>query len=100
MGDRAYFSYDLINILNEYKLNFVIRVKNNCLCVNNKEITKTKIKDNNVRFITYESKRLIDVLYNNKNVKLEETIKCILVTNLLLDKYDDESIKNIYLDRW
>ena len=99
--DRAYFSYDFINILNENKLNFVIRVKNNCLCINDKELIKTKINCNNVRFITHKSKRFITVKdKNDKDVNLEEVNECNLVTNLSNTNYDDDSIKNIYLMRW
>ncbi len=80
MGDRAYFSYDFINILNEYKLNFVIRVKNNCLCIENKELIKNKIKNDNVRFISHKSIKQFTMEDNNgNNVKLEETLICNLV---------------------
>lgn len=99
--DRAYFSYDLIDILNEYKLNFVIRVRNNCSCIENKELIKNKIKDNNVRFINHNSIRRFTIEdKEGKDVKLEETLICNLVTNLPSIKYNDNEIKNIYLQRW
>ena len=101
MGDRAYFSYDLINTLNKHKLYFVIRVKNNCLCINDKNVIKNKINNDNVRFITNKSIRHLNVKdETGKEHKLEETILCNLVTNLPLKDYNDESIKKIYLARW
>ncbi len=99
--DRAYFSYDLIDILNEYKLNFVIRVRNNCSCIKNEQLIENKIKVNNVRFINYSSiRRFIIEDKEGKDVKLEEKLICNLVTNLPLIKYNDDQIKNIYLQRW
>ena len=99
--DRAYFCYDFINILDEHELNYVIRVKNNCTYINNKNIINTKINNENVRFITHISKKNINITEKNNNVvELEETITCNLVTNLPIIKYNDESIKNIYLMRW
>jgi len=99
--DRAYFSYDFINLLNQHKLNFVIRSKNNSICIKDKNNIIDKINNNNVRFIHYENKITItkkDI--NNIDIKLEETIECNLVTNLNKDNFNDESIKNIYLMRW
>jgi hypothetical protein len=99
--DRAYFCYDFINTLNENKLNYVIRVKNNCVCLNNDEQIQNKIKDNNIRFISYED----EITYEKKDkdnniVKLKETIKCHLVTNLLETKFSNDLVKKIYLMRW
>ena len=97
--DRAYFSYDFINKLNEYKLNYVIRSKNNSKYLKENN-NLNKIDDNN-RFINYISKRIIiQKDKNNKDVKLEEIIECNLVTNLDKNDYDDKKIKNIYLQRW
>lgn len=99
--DRAYFSYDFINILNEYKLNFVIRVKNNCSLLTHKQLIENKIKNNNVRFINHKSVKQMTIKdKENKDIKLEETLICNLVTNLPLIKYNDDEIKNIYLHRW
>ena len=96
--DRAYFSYQFIDTLNEYKLNFVIRIKNNCICIKDKTKIPDKITDNNVRFINYTNKiESIKKDKNNKDVKIEETIICNLVTNLNKEKYNDDLIKDIYL---
>ena len=87
--------------INEYKLNFVIRIKNNCVCIKDKTKIIDKITDNNVRFINYTNKiESIKKDKNNKDVKIEETIICNLVTNLNKEKYNDDLIKDIYLMRW
>lgn len=99
--DRAYFSYDLINKLNKFNLNFVIRSKNNSNYL--KDTIKNNLNniDNNNRFITHKSKRII-IKKNDKNkdVKLEEIIECNLVTNLNKNDFNDDKIKDIYLQRW
>ena len=98
--DRAYFSYDLINFLIDKKIKFVIRVKNNCLYLkNDKEINK--IKSDEIRFIKYKYEQVIvkkDKDY--KDVKLEYTNKCNLVTNLDSENYKDDIVNKIYLMRW
>ncbi len=99
--DRAYFSYDFINKLNQLKLHFVIRSKNNSNYL--KDTIKNNLNkiDSNNRFITHKSKRIIVKKdENNKDVKLEEIIECNLVTNLNEKDYDNNKIKEIYLQRW
>lgn len=112
--DRAYFSYDFINNLDEKNINYVIRSKNNSIYLkdNNKKENdneddiekkdiRKKIKNKNIRFITYKDKiTLIKKDKNNKDVKLEQDVICNLVTNLNIEKYNDEAIKKIYLSRW
>ena len=99
--DRAYFSYEFIKILELHKLNYVIRVKNNCKCINDKKKISEKLINEKTRFITYSDK----IIYNkkdndNNDTKLEETIKCYLATNLPIANYNDELIKKIYCMRW
>ena len=100
--DRAYFSYDFINKLNELKLNFVIRSRNNSNYLKDSIKNEGKLKKTDTdRFITHESKRtIIKKDEDNKNVKLEENIICNLVTNLNNKDFDDNKIKDIYLQRW
>jgi len=99
--DRAYFSYDFINLLIENKLNFVIRAKNNSICIKDKNNILNKFTDKNIRFINYTNKIITTQKdKNNNDIKLEETITCNIVTNLNIDKYDDKLIKKIYLMRW
>ena len=103
--DRAYFSYDLINFLDDQNLKYVIRVKNNCLMLNKNNDKNNKINDKinnkNIRFITYKADReVIKKDKNNINTKLKEKLECNIVTNLCLNEYNNEDIKNIYLSRW
>jgi len=98
--DRAYFSYDLFEILNEKKIKFVIRVKNNCVHLNNKHKNKNKKILNDIRFVVYESDVvLIKKDKNNKDRKITQHLACNIATNLD-QKYNDEIIKNIYKSRW
>ena len=105
--DRAYFSYDFINYLDNNNYNYVIRVKNSCLYLNkekNKDkinkMTK-KINNENARFVNYENKYILNIKgKGNKILKVEKSTKCNLITNLNIDKYDDNIIKNIYKNRW
>ena len=102
MLDRAYFSYDFINFLDTQNLKYVIRVRNNCLMLDkNKGKHKNKINNKNVRFITYKTDRyVVKKDKNNLDTKLKETLECNIITNLSLNEYKDDEIKNIYLSRW
>ena len=68
--------------------------------VNINKVKKT-IDNKNIRFISYEDKCIITKKSkDNKDVKLEKTIKCHIITNLSIDEYNDDKIKKIYLSRW
>lgn len=91
--DRGYFSYDLFNFLKEKHIKFVIRVKNNCLCLKNK-----KLKD--IRFVSYNAEVTeIKKDKNNNDKKLVRKLACHMATNLDTT-YNDETIRNIYKSRW
>lgn len=105
--DRAYFSYDFINYLDKKNYNYVIRVKNCCLYLdkdkNKDKIDKMtkKINNENTRFIKYENKYTLVIKgKNNKTLNVEKTTTCNLITNLKINDYDDDKIKNIYKNRW
>jgi len=105
--DRAYYSYDLINYLDKNNYHYVIRVKKSSLYLNkdkNKDkINKInkKINNKNVRFINYNTKYNFEkTTKKNTKVKLERTANCDVVTNLNINDYDDEMIKDIYKNRW
>jgi len=100
--DRAYYSYGLINFLESHNFNYVIRIKNNCTLIKNNELIKNKInKYQNVRIITYKDTiNLIKKDDKNNNIKLRQTIECNIITNLDINKYNDEAIKKVYLSRW
>jgi hypothetical protein len=91
--DRAYFSYALFDLLNNKNIKFVIRVKNNCVHINN-----NKRKD--IRIITYKT-NVIEVKKNKdgKDVRLSRDLTCNIATNLDIS-YDDDKIKDIYKSRW
>ena len=38
--DRAYYSFELINFLELHNFNYVIRIKNNCTLIKNKELKR------------------------------------------------------------
>jgi len=100
--DRAYFSYELFNFLNTHNFNYVIRIKNNCLLINDEKLIKSKIIEfQKIRIINYED--YIDITKKDKegnDVKLKQKIKCCVITNLNKDKYNDNDIKKVYLSRW
>jgi hypothetical protein len=99
--DRGYFSYDFMKLLDKNKLKYVIRVKNNSLCIEDKNQIKKKLNNKNIRFISYEDNiNYIKKDKDNNNIKLEETIKCYLATNLNEKTFNNQLIKNIYLMRW
>ncbi len=87
MLDIAYYSYDLINFSDPKKLNYVIRIKNYSIGINN----KNKAGD---KFININKKDK-----NNNTIKLEQTLICNLITNLNKDKFNDDKIINLYLQR-
>ena len=106
--DRGYFSYDLFNLLNEKNAKFVIRIKNNCKYINNKnDFKKNNVKNipNNTRFINYNFDKVSTrKFYNNKTnqyeqYKITQNINCNIATNLD-ETYSDEIIKDIYNSRW
>ena len=106
--DRAYFSYDFFNLLNNKNAKFVIRIKNNCKYINkNIDLNNTNVKNisNNTRFINYNFNKVsVRKLYNNKTKQYEQfkiiqKINCNIATNLD-DIYSDDIIKEIYNSRW
>ena len=98
--DRAYFSYDLFNLLNERNIKFVIRIKNNSEYLNKNTKKKNKRNLNNIRFVSYSAQiEETKKDKNNNDVKIIRTLQCHLATNLE-NNYDDENIKNIYVSRW
>jgi len=115
IGDRFYFTYDLMHKLNEKGIKFIIRTKGNATNIENASTkklytaNKTKIEDisKNVRLVkclnTYK-KTVFDKHYKKSSGKTYElTVKndCTLVTNLMdSDKYSDKMILDLYRSRW
>ena len=94
IADRAYFKYEFFEFLIRNNIKFIIRIRNNAK-------PNQKINEK-CRFL----KKVFPVekqVYNNKN-KRKEFIICnneySLITNLTSDEYNDESIYNMYNERW
>jgi hypothetical protein len=109
--DRAYFKYELFDLLEEKKLKYVIRIKENSNIINNTFMpTKNdknykyiiKLKNNpSVKIVKYEiktEKQLKSKTNETKNIII--TNKYYLITNLGDNNISDEEIKNIYNSRW
>lgn len=103
VADRGYCSYDLINLLNKYKIKYVIRFRNNCKNFN-------KIEKKNYRMITKVIKYTdqIDNVYTDnylidnkkfQNVSFEYTDEYKILTNLD-DSYTNDDILELYHKRW
>jgi len=104
--DRAYYSYDLINYLDSKNIKFVIRIKNNCLYINNKKGKKSpKQIPEHCRFINYSFytdslRELLNKKTQNTDLyKVTQKISCSVVTNLN-DKFKDDDIRQIYNSWW
>jgi hypothetical protein len=99
--DRAYFSYDFINLLDKNKINYVIRIKNNCKYIDSKDGIEKDIDNKDVRIIKYKDN--IPIVKKDKeknNIDLIETIECNIITNLDIKDYTDKEIQKIYSSRW
>ena len=127
--DRAYCSYDFINFLIKKKLKFIIRFRNNCknfdkiTKINDIRILKyfdeftNKVPfDKYIKYIEKNNKKiegkhkLINTQNNKivnindipkfKNAVLKMKYEYTLITNLPIDSYNDEKIKELYRQRW
>jgi hypothetical protein len=101
--DRAYFSYELIKLLNDKNIKFIIRIKNNCEHLDKNKKRKKKIKNrqlDNIRFISYLA-NITETKKNkkNENVTIMRSLECNIATNLD-ETYNDDIIKKMYISRW
>jgi len=101
--DRAYFSYELIKLLNDKNIKFIIRIKNNCEHIDKNKKRKKKIKNrqlDNIRFISYLA-NITETKKNkkNENVTIMRSLECNIATNLD-ETYNDDIIKKMYISRW
>ena len=91
--DRAYYSYSFMKFLEQHKIDYIIRCKNNC-----------KNKEKFTRLISYED--IYDKIIFTRHTKHKEKTKhilevknnCIIATNIK-DKTDEELL-NMYKSRW
>jgi hypothetical protein len=103
--DRAYSSYEFINYLHNNNINYIIRFKNN-----SKNYKDRIINFKDTRVIKYQQiieKEVFNKNYGNssdgfkhKSVILEYLNNYTVVTNLKLEDYNDDSIKELYKKRW
>jgi hypothetical protein len=115
VGDRFYFSYDLMTFLDDNGIYFIIRSKDNaCILLNDNEIKKTNINYNTITNLKKKvrivrcTKEYEKVVYSKPSKKRDGTKytiktknKCDIITNLT-DKmmYNDDNILNLYRNRW
>ena len=101
--DRAYGSYKLMNYLQSKNIKFVIRIKNNFKCIKNDDIN---VHNENFHLINYNyNTSSIKKLENKKKDKFElynviVNVNCNVVTNLDLNMYNNDQIRDIYNSRW
>ena len=93
--DRGYYSENMINVLNNKKVNYVFRIKNSCL------ISKNLIL-NNQTFVIYKKEnynyKVVNYTIKNESNESEESENYFLLTNLI--NLSVEELKNIYWKRW
>jgi hypothetical protein len=103
--DRGYCCYDLINFLDSKNIKYVLRIRNNCLHINNKRKKRVKDIPDNTRIITYNyNVETTKKLFNNKtkeynDYKITTNTNCYIATNLN-SNFTEDNIRNIYNSRW
>ena len=110
VGDRAYFTYELLKYLIDHDIKYIIRCKGKGTNLNIGILLKTKNKDiiefvrNNSKVFTYSevfSKTIWSrstKIVNEKQHILEVMNDCVIVTNL--HNETKEKILEIYRSRW
>jgi len=107
--DRAYCSYELLKLLNDNKIQFVIRIKNNLLFDKEEKDIKKTNKHYNLIISLKECLRIITIknnvntpvtTKNNKKSLINRSITMKLITNLDANAYTNNDIEKIYRDRW
>lgn len=112
--DRAYFSYDFIEFLNNNNLMFIIRAKGTAKnLLPNTQLRKSLNKYNkilkirkNIRVINYND-IIKKTIYSRKKKKetkkhvLEIKNNCVVITNIMdKKKYNDNKVLELYRSRW
>ena len=91
----------LINFLNNRKINFVCRFRNNCKKFNELDISNRIIKLSNQTkdsILLNGDYFINDAKINKVNYQINE--EYTLITNLNKDNYNDDKVKDIYHKRW
>ena len=101
MLDRAYCSYQFIDFLDKNQIKYVVRFRNNCTNISKKK--NRIIKFDEVINDVVQNDNIDKHLINNKkftSVTLQTKNEYTLITNLDINDYNDEKIKDIYHQRW
>jgi hypothetical protein len=104
VADRAYFSYEFIDFLEDRNISYIIPLRSNSLLLRDKKnMSKRTISlKNNSRVVHIEKYiKLTTPLKDNKKADIHENYSCDYLTNLK-DKtiYPDKKIDKIYKSRW
>jgi len=99
--DRAYCSYHFIDFCFKNQIKYVVRFRNNCIDVSKKknrmikfdEAVKDVVQNDNIDKHLINNKKFSSVTLKTKN-------EYTLITNLDINDYNDEKIKEIYHQRW
>jgi hypothetical protein len=102
VGDRCYYSYELLNFLQENNFKFIIRTKGN-----GDSFDKNKLNNNlknNIRIVrcNYESTKVVVAGTGKKNLKkaiVKTNNNSSFITNLD-ENITEKNIINIYKSRW
>ena len=110
--DRAYFKYELFDILQKYNLYYIIRLQDSCKIIDVNYIPPINDKNykfiinikanNNVKIIEYKREHIKEIVSNtNKIKKIKINDSYHLITNLgNYQKCTDEIIDKLYKSRW
>jgi hypothetical protein len=99
--DRAYHCHDLFDLLDQYKFNYIIRLRDG------NQFIKNKIKDKQIINIKKRTKVIkynipIKIVYNDNIEKIKKSVKYLeeyfLLTNI--NNISDSEIEKIYQARW
>ena len=99
--DRAYCSYQFIDFCFKNQIKYVVRFRNNCINISKKknriikfeEVVYEVVQNTNIDKHLINKKKFTDVTLKTKN-------EYTLVTNLDINDYGDNQIKDIYHQRW
>ena len=100
--DRAYHSEELLKTIDNEKLKFVVRYKNNTKLNKNNinDFLKEMPNSTNLRIISFKTNISKIAEYENSNYMVEHNNIYTIITNLDDKTYNDKVIEEIYASRW
>lgn len=109
--DRGYFSYILMDLLDELKIKYVMRLSHSALKIYQAKVEKNKVEhmdikvtkasSNNFRDQPELREKIMSKTYSLRIAHIDaETIKEYLLTNLDSDEANIDSLKHLYHLRW